>query len=217
VLEPVPFALAATGCPPHAELAVSLAGAFHDVDAPALDEALDRLALCVPDASPADPAAGLRAVSELWRQDVLPEASPPTGDVDLDCLSIDRALVAGRAHPLVQALLAVEAGRRRGLALGLVSNGVDHCVAHTQLDAPVVVRVPDGCLADGRNLAPVLSWRCAHEACALLLDELEDRMLRCHRVGEALRAAELRLCLPIDDEAIERATARLNRVRARLN
>lgn len=217
MLEPVPFALAATGCPPHAELAVSLAGAFHDVDAAALDGSLDRLARCVPSSTAHDPAAGLRAVAELWHQDVLPEATADVGDVDLDCLAIDRALLGGRAHPLVQALLAVEAGRRCGLALGLVSNGADHCVAHTQLDAPVVVRVPDGCLADGRNLAPVLSWRCAHEACALLLDEMEERMLRCDRLGEALRVAELRLCLPIDEQATERATERLNRVRARLN
>jgi hypothetical protein len=217
VLEPVPFALAATGCPPHAELAVSLAGAFHDVDAEALDESLARLALRIPDSAPADPAAGLRAVAELWRQGALPDPCPEAGDVDLDCLAIDRALLAGRAHPLVQALLAVEAGRRRGLSLGLVSNGVDHCVAHTQLDAPVVVGVPSGRLADGRNLAPVLSWRCAHEACALLLDEMERRMLLCDRLGEALRAAELRLCLPLDERGMERATTRLNRVRARLN
>ena len=39
MLEPLPFALAASGCPPHAELAVSMAGAFHDVDAALVDGA----------------------------------------------------------------------------------------------------------------------------------------------------------------------------------
>jgi hypothetical protein len=42
---PLPFALHATsGCPPHAELALSLAWTFDDVDAAALDAELDDIA-----------------------------------------------------------------------------------------------------------------------------------------------------------------------------
>ena len=166
---------------------------------------------------PSDPVNALRAVAELWREDLLPAVAEDVGAVDLDCLFIDRAMTGRTADPLIQAVLAIEAGRRCGIPLGLVSNGSDHCVAHTKLEDPLVVRSPTGQLADGRTLAPVLSWRCAHEACALLLDEMERRLLRCNALGEALRCAELRLHLPIDDKGLERAQTKLAGVRARLN
>jgi hypothetical protein len=216
MLEPLPFALAASGCPPHAELAVSMAAAFHDVDAALVDGALDRLAEQMMPV-PSDPVAALRAVADLWREDLLPAPAEDAGAVDLDCLFIDRAMSVRRADPLIQAVLAIEAGRRCGAPLGLVSNGSDHCVAHTRLEEPLVVRSPTGQLADGRTLAPVLSWRCAHEACGLLLDEMEDRLLRCNALGDALRCAQLRLHLPLDDRGEQCAQTRLAGVRARLN
>ena len=216
MLEPLPFALAATGCPPHAELAVSMAGAFHDVDAALVDSALDRLAEQIAPV-PAEPVAALRAVAELWREDLLPDAAEDAGAVDLDCLFIDRAMSGRGADPLIQAVMAVEAGRRCGSPLGLVSNGTDHCVAHTKLEEPLVVRSPTGQLVDGRTLGPVLRWRCAHEACGLLLDEMEQRLLRCNALDGALRCAELRMHLPVDDPSRERAQTKLAGVRARLN
>ena len=216
MLEPLPFALAATGCPPHAELAVSMAGAFHDVDAAVVDHSLDRFAEQIAPA-PSDPVNALRAVAELWREDLLPGATEDSGAVDLDCLFIDRAMCGAGADPLIQALLAIEAGRRCGVPLGLVSNGRDHCVAHTRLEEPLVVRSPTGQLCDGRTLPPVLSWRCAHEACGLLLDEMEQRLLRCNGLDQALRCAELRLHLPIDAKSLEQAQTKLAGVRARLN
>jgi len=216
MLEPLPFALAVSGCPPHAELAVSMAGAFHDVDAALVDDTLDQLAAQIAPV-PSDPVNALRAVAELWREDLLPSVAEDVGTIDLDCLFIDRAMAGRTADPLIQAVLAIEAGRRCGIPLGLVSNGSDHCVAHTKLEDPLVVRSPTGQLADGRTLAPVLSWRCAHEACGLLLDEMERRLLRCNALGDALRCAELRLHLPIDDKSLERAQTKLAGVRARLN
>ena len=216
MLEPLPFALAASGCPPHAELAVSMAGAFHDVDAALVDAALDQLAEQIAPV-PSDPVAALRAVADLWREDLLPAPAEDVGAVDLDCLFIDRAMFGRSADPLIQALMAIEAGRRCGLPLGLVSNGTDHCVAHTKLEEPLVVRSPTGRLTDGRTLPPVLSWRCAHEACGLLLDEMEHRLLRCNALGDALQCAQLRLHLPIDEKSVERAQAKLAGVRARLN
>jgi hypothetical protein len=130
---------------------------------------------------------------------------------------LDTALAGGPAHPLVQALVAIEAGRRRGLPLGLVSNGVDHCVAHTGLAEPLVVRVPSGELIDGRTLPSVLTWCCAHEACGLLLDELEERQLRCGMIGAGLKTAELRFHLPVDERSEDRAKVHMAGVMARLN
>jgi hypothetical protein len=48
---PLPFALhATTGCPPHAELALSLAWTFEDLDAAELDGSLAALAEQLPPA-----------------------------------------------------------------------------------------------------------------------------------------------------------------------
>lgn len=218
MLEPLPFALAATGCPPHAELAVSMASAFHDVDGVVIDGALDELAGSVVAPRCSDPVEGLHAIADLWRTGALPQVEPDTGfATDLDHLMLDTALAVGIAHPLVQVLAAIEAGRRCGIPLGLVSNGITHCVAHTRLERPFVVSAPQGELIDGRTLPPVLTWCCAHEACAFLLDELEERQLRCGMVGHGLKSAELRFHLPIDDRGQERAKHKLASVRARLN
>lgn len=216
MLEPLPFALAVTGCPPHAELAASMAGAFHQVDAALVDDALDHLAAHLAPV-PADPVHALQAVAKLWHEDVLPQVAEDAGAVDLNCLFIDRAMGGLGAHPLIQAVLAIEAGRRCGMPLGLVSNGSDHCVAHTKLEEPVVVRACTGQLADGGMLAPVLRWRCAHEACALLLNEMERRLLCCNGLDQALKCAELRLHLPLEDSAVQKAQAQLAGVQARLN
>ncbi len=50
-----------------------------------------------------------------------------------------------------------------------------------------------------------------------MLDELEPRWLSQGRIDLALRAAELRLCLPFDENGKRVATRRLERIRARLN
>ena len=60
---PLPFALHATaGCPPHAELALSLACSFEAVDAAALDAELDALAERLPE------PAGPHSLDELERR-----------------------------------------------------------------------------------------------------------------------------------------------------
>jgi hypothetical protein len=72
-------------------------------------------------------------------------------------------------------------------------------------------------VVDAHALSPTLTWRCAHETAGLLLDELEPRWLAQGRLDRALRAAELRLCLPFDDNGKRVAQRKLRRVQARLN
>ena len=55
-------------------------------------------------------------------------------------------------------------------------------------------------MVDAYTLPPPLTWRCAHETAGLLLDELEPRWLAQGRIDQALQAAELRLCLPFDEQ-----------------
>ncbi len=70
---------------------------------------------------------------------------------------------------------------------------------------------------DARELRPPLAWRCSHETCGLLIDELEPLWLRDGRLDHALTTAELRLCLPFEERALTYARRRLDHVRARLN
>lgn len=217
MLAPLPFALhATTGCPPAAELAVSLAGAFHDVDAVAVDSSLDAIAAGIALPHGRGPAEELAAVAELAASDdpALPAAED--GE-DVGGLMLDRALERGRAHPLTLAIVLAEAARRRGIPAGVVSNGTDHCVAHTKLPEPLLLVAASGAVVDAQTLAAPLQWRCAHEACALLIDAIELRWLRWSRIDLALRAAELRMHLPLDDDSVDRAGARLEHVRSNFN
>jgi hypothetical protein len=215
MLTPLPFALQATqACVPHAELALSLAAAFHDVDAERVDGQIERLAGQLSLQPSAEPIDELHALSDLLGDAEMPE-SAIGGDVC--CLMIDDALSHGAAHPLVRAVIAVEAGRRRGLELGVVSNGSEHCIGHEQLDEPLLVRADSGAVVDAQELPDTLQWHCSHEVCGLLLDELEQRWLLWTRIDDALLAADLRLSLPLDDESSKIAKLRLAHVRSRLN
>jgi hypothetical protein len=216
VLVPLPFALhASTGCPPAAELALSLAGAFHDVDARVVDDHLDAIAVGLSVPRRGDPATELAAVADLAATgSLVPRALEQE---DTAGLMLDRALETGRAHPLTRALILAEAACRRGIPLAVVSNGADHCVAHTRLEEPIVLLAASDDIVDAHTLPPALSWRCAHEVCGLMFDELEERWLRWSRIDLALQASQLRLHLPFDEASTERARARLEHVRAHFN
>jgi hypothetical protein len=215
MLTPLPFALhASRACVPHAELALSLAAAFHDVDAGRVDEQVERLVeRLVPPTSPT-PLGELRALADLLGDPAMPASAI---GADVCCVMIDDALDQGAAHPLVRAVIATEVGRRCGFEVGVVSNGEDHCVGHELLDEPLLLDAAGGELIAAGRLPETLTWHCSHEVCGLLLDELEERWLLWSRIDDALYAAALRLRLPLDDESAQAARQRLERVRARLN
>jgi hypothetical protein len=215
MLTPLPFALhASQACVPHAELALSLAAAFHEVDADAVEAAIERLAVGFDAPSSGDPLDELHALAALLDDPAMP--APVVGS-DICCLMLDDALDQGAAHPLVRAVIAVEVGRRRGVAVGLVSNGYEHCVGHERLDGPLLLRCDSGEVVDAHTLSETLQWQCSHEACGLLLDELEQRWLLWMRIDDALHAADLRMRLPLDEKAIQAARLRVAHVRSRLN
>jgi hypothetical protein len=209
---PLPFALhATTGCPPHAELALSLAWTFEDLDAVELDGRLDALAERLPAPASTHPLDELKTLAGLGG----PLGSP--SDVDTDPLLLHTALDCKAPHPLMLAIVGAELARRRGLAIGIVSNGSDHCLAHSELAVPLLLPVGSAQLVDAQTLPAPLTWRCAHETAGLLLDELEPRWLAQGRIDLALQVAELRMCLPFDENSQRVAERRLELVRARLN
>jgi hypothetical protein len=210
---PLPFALHATsGCPPHAELALSLAWTFDEVDVAALDAELDAIARLLPAPASPHPLDELRTLAELAQR-----VGEPPCEIDTEGVLLHSALASKAPHPLALAIVGAELARRRGLAIGIVSNGSDHCLAHTELPAPLLLRVETGEVVDATDLPPTLTWRCAHETAGLLLDELEPRWLAQGRLDRALQTAELRLCLPFDDNGKRIAERKRRAVRARLN
>ena len=112
---------ATAGCPPHAELALSLAHAFDDVDAAALDAELDAIATLLPAPASEHPLAELKTLAPLARR-----CAAPPSDVDTDGVMLHTALGSGAPHPLAIAIVGAELARRRGLTIGIVSNGSDH-------------------------------------------------------------------------------------------
>jgi hypothetical protein len=210
---PLPFALHATaGCPPHAELALSLAWTFAEVDAAALDAELDAAASVLPTPASDHPLDELKTLCGLASR-----AAAPPSDVDTDGVLLHTAIACDAPHPLALVIVGAELARRRGLPIGIVSNGEDHCLAHTELPAPLLLPVETGQIVDANALAPTLTWRCAHETAGLVLDELEPRFLAQGRLDLALQTAELRLSLPFDENGKRVAERKRRRVRARLN
>jgi hypothetical protein len=215
MLTPLPFALhASQACVPHAELALSLAAAFHEVEAGEVEAAIERLASRLRPPPTHEPLDELRALAVLLSDPAMPV---PVVGSDICCLMLDDALDQGAAHPLIRAVIAIEVGRRHGMAVGLVSNGDEHCVGHERLDGPLLLRADSGEIVDAHLLSETLQWQCSHEACGMLIDELEQRWLLWMRIDDALHAADLRLRLPLDEEAAQAARLRLARVRSRLN
>jgi hypothetical protein len=210
----LPFALQASrGCSTPCHLALALAAEFAPVHPARAERALDELAAWLVGARDADATDQLHALAELagahLEAVVLASA--------IDDLLLDRVAAAGAGHPLLLAIACAEAGRRAGLAVGIVA-GVDGAfVAHRELAEPLLVDPALGGLRDPRTLEAPVSWQCCHQLAARILNRIGERAERVGHVGWALRAAELRLALPFEAPTRERLEADLRRVRARLN
>jgi hypothetical protein len=138
-----------------------------------------------------------------------------TLDCAIDDLLLDRVAISGAGHPLLLTIACAEAGRRAGLALGVVAGPDGAFVAHYLLAEPLVA--DPGRVLDVRSLSAPLSLQCSHQVMARILNRIGERAKRVGHVAWALRAAELLLALPFESSAREHLESDLRRVRARLN
>ncbi len=214
MLTPLPFSLhASLGCPPHADLAVSLAWELSDLDGHQLECGLDVLAAATLTDLPADPAARLTALGEP----VTAGALRPRAHGGVRDLLIGDVVADGRGHPLALAVVLVEVARRAGIDVGIVAGGADHYLADQHSDEPWLLDPATGQVIDATVLDGELTWRCAHQVVAALLDLAQPRYERIGDLRHALRVAELRCLLPFDDESRADARARLRHLNSRLN
>jgi hypothetical protein len=213
----IPFArLAADGCPSHVALALSLAAEFHEADEAGAQTVLAALADALAPLRDASPLEQLAGAGEIVGARVGARVRPGR----LEDLLLDRVLVTGAGDPVCWAVICAHAAEQAGIPLGIVADEEEHVlVAHRGLQTPHVIEplAPSVPIEAERLPAGDLSWRCSHQVALMLLDRILARAQRAGRHGDALRAAQLRLELPLDEHTIDALRDDADGVAARLN
>lgn len=208
-------ALAARSAPSLDELALALAGEFRPVDADAALAELDRLGSELAPAAGDGPAAEAEAVGELLgeRHGFVGER----GEYDHpDNSMLDLVLERRKGLPILLSVVYVEVARRAGIALGGVGLPGHFVVGHFGHAPPLLLDPFDG----GAPLAPLerpLEPWGSHETALRMLNNLVGSYQRRADLARAIRAAELRLALPMSEPDRDALTTQLNSLRAILN
>jgi hypothetical protein len=137
--------------------------------------------------------------------------------LEAHAVHVDVALERLAGHPTTLAVIGAEAARRAGLDLAIAAAGGHHVVAHRGHGVHVAYDAATRCLRRVRPGVTAPTWRCSHQVAFALLREHLDRALRAGDIAGALRAAELRLELPVDAATRARLQAEQHHLRARLN
>jgi regulator of sirC expression with transglutaminase-like and TPR domain len=199
--------------PPLDELALALAAEFRDVDAQRALARLDELGEEV-GRNGGEPLEAVVAV--LGRRHGF------TGDReqydDPANSMLDIVLQRGRGLPILLSVVYVEVARRAGIALAGVGLPGHYVVARFDPPPPVLLDPFDGGvpLDELPKLEHVRPWG-VHETVLRMLNNLVGSFARRNDVGRAIRAAEMRLELPLGPQPVEALGAELRSLRARLN
>lgn len=175
-----------------ARVLMDVASALHDVDRETVDDDLAALAACALSARCSGPAAQLEAIAGAMEPFAVSDAQVGVGD-----LLVDDVLANWTGTPLLLCAVAVEAGARAGLDLAVAGDGRDHVVVHRAERAGAAYDPERGL----RTLTPPererFRPRCGHQVAFSVLATMIERATRGGDVGLALRAADLRLRLPL--------------------
>lgn len=197
-------------------LALALAAEFRDVDAAAALRQLDELGAEVRTAAAetGDELGALAMVlgGEYGFAGAREEYDHP------DHSMLDLVLERRRGLPIALSVVYVETARRAGIALHGVGLSGHYVVGQFRRGAAPVLLDPfaGGVPARPTDLSEVRRWG-AHETALRMLNNLVGSYTRRNDLGRAIRAAELRLELPLEPELNEALLAELRGIRARLN
>jgi regulator of sirC expression with transglutaminase-like and TPR domain len=210
-----PFSvLAAKTEPPLDQLALAIAAQFRNVDADAALSRLDKLGEEVRDAPGAEPLTNLGAV--LGRR--YGYAGDRDSYDDPANSMLDVVLERRAGLPILLSVVYVEVARRAGLELAGVGLPGHFVVGRFQ-PPPVVLLDPfgGGVPLEVPGFDDVRPWG-PHETALRMLNNLVGSYTRRNDIGRAIRAAEMRLELPVEDAGTAEAIgAELRALRARLN
>jgi len=198
------------------ELALALAGEFGEVDSTRAFGVLDRLGAELAKASGSGPEAEVEAVREL-----LGRRHGFTGDREdyhrPDNSMLDRVLERRKGLPILLSIVYVEVARRSGIALAGVGLPGHFVVGHFGSTPPRLLDPFSGGapieVEAGINLLPSGN----HETAARMLNNLVGTYRRRGDLTRAIRAAEMRLVLPLRGSEDAAFRAELTSLRARLN
>jgi regulator of sirC expression with transglutaminase-like and TPR domain len=138
---------------------------------------------------------------------------------------IDLVLERGSGLPIALSVVYVETARRAGIALDGVGLSGHYVVGQFSATGPPATPVLLDPFAGGVRIAlpgaaahagEVRPWG-AHETALRMLNNLVGSYARRSDLGRAIRAAELRLELPLERELAAALGAELRGLRARLN
>ena len=202
-------------------MALSIAGEFRDVDAGAAIASLDALG--------ADLSCAVRQTSDAPEavlgacREVLGRAHGFLGDRARydhpDNSMLDLVLTRRRGLPILLSVVYVEAARRAGIALAGVGLPGHFVVGHFGADPPLLLDPFSGgttgsAAASGDLVRP---WE-AHEIAVRMLNNLVAAYHRRGDLARELRAAEMRLALPLAEPQLRDVLeAELRAMQARLN
>lgn len=127
---------------------------------------------------------------------------------------LDLVLQRRRGLPILLSVVYIEVGRRAGLEIGGVGLPGHFVVGHFGEHPPVLLDPFHG----GRVLGeqPVKRWR-SHEIALRMLNNLVGSYERRGDISRTLRAAEMRLELPLESAVRDQLETELRSLRSRLN
>jgi hypothetical protein len=186
-------ALARRGRPPYAEMLLAVAGEFRPVDHAAALDRLDDLGRRLFGAAALDaPAAGQKVAAVLGL-----EVGLQPRRLGLDSLLLDEVLRSRAGHPLLLAVVYLEAGRRAGLSPSLVSAGSAWMVALGHGATLTVVDPAPDPAGDPEPERMTLRRHCPHEVAHSVLGAIGAHLEARRDADGARRAGELRSLLAV--------------------
>ncbi len=203
------------------ELALALAAEFGEVDADAARARLDALGAEVGAllSEPRDPRAEADAVVE-----VLGRRHGFAGDrEDYDDprnSMLDVVLERRVGLPILLSVLYVTVARRARVELDGVGLPGHYVVAHFGVLPPLLLDPFNGgkpLKLDGTMAPATLRPSTTHETVLRMLNNLVNAYTSRHELGHAIRAAEMRLQLPLEAAQVAALGVELRALRARLN
>lgn len=139
-------------------------------------------------------------------------------EADLAAVRPDLVTVRGEGHPMLLAAVGAAVAQRAGLPIGVAASPSHVLLAHLEsaetraMDLRRQRLVTPSALRD-----PGLTWHCAHELAALVLDLIAGRAADYGLRPVQVAARELAMHLPLDDRALLRRKVELQRARANWN
>jgi len=210
-------ALAARRDPPLDELALALALELRPVDASRALAALDGLGAELAGAAGGSPLEE----AEACRAHLAERHGFRGGEEEYDHPDnsmLDLVLERRRGLPILLSVVYLEVGRRAGIPLRGVGLPGHYVVGHFGAEPPVLLDpFGGGVLLPWFGAREALRPWSAHMTALRMLNNLVGAYEARFDLGRAIRAAELRLVLPLEERMREELAAQLRALRAQLN